>query len=51
MEKEALALLFTVIADIDSSFDLFWNDPLQGGMAGRFDFARVDGFATCAPGI
>jgi hypothetical protein len=51
MEKEALALLFTVIADIDSGFDLLWNDCLQGGMAGYFDFARVDGFAARAPGI
>ncbi|HZE52449.1 MAG TPA: hypothetical protein VE111_04130 [Bradyrhizobium sp.] len=51
MEKEALALLFTVIADIDSGFDLFWNDCLQGGMAGRIDFSRVDYLPTCAPGI
>jgi hypothetical protein len=51
MEKEALALLFTVIADIDSRFDLFWNDCLQGGMAGCFDFARLDYLPTRAPGV
>jgi hypothetical protein len=51
MEKESLALLLTVIADIDAGFDLFRNDPLQGGMTGLLDFGRVDGFATRAPGI
>ena len=28
MEEEAFALLFAVIADIDSGFDLLWNDLL-----------------------
>jgi hypothetical protein len=51
MEKEALALLLTVIADIGTGRDLFWNDPLQGGMAGLLDFNRIDGFPTRAPGI
>jgi hypothetical protein len=51
MEEESLALLFTVIADIDSGLDLFRHDPLQGGMAGLFDLGRVDDFATRAPGI
>jgi hypothetical protein len=51
MEEESLALLFAVIADIDSGFDLFRHDPLQGGMAGLLDFGRVDWFPTRAPGI
>jgi len=51
MEEESLALLFAVVADIDSGFDLLRNDPLQGGMAGLFDFGRVDDFPTRAPGI
>jgi hypothetical protein len=51
MEKESLALLLTVVADIDPGRDLFRNDPLQGGMAGLLDFDRIDGFPPCAPGI
>jgi hypothetical protein len=51
MEKESLALLFTVIADIDAGFDLFRDDALQGGVAGLVDFDRVDDVATRAPGI
>ena len=47
----ALALLLTVVADIDSGFDLFWNDCLQGGKAGCLDFARLDYLPACAPGI
>ena len=43
MEKEALALLFTVIADIDSGLDLFRHDLLQGGAAGLLDFDCIDG--------
>jgi hypothetical protein len=51
MEKEALALLFTVIADIDTGRDLLWDDPLQSGISGLLDFDRVDGFPAHAPGI
>jgi len=51
MEKESLALLLTVIADIDSGFDLLRNDSLQGGVTGLLDFDRVDDFSTRAPGI
>jgi hypothetical protein len=51
MEKESFALLFTVIADIDSSLDLFRHDLLQGGTAGMFDFGRIDWFRTRALGI
>jgi hypothetical protein len=46
MEKESLALLFTVVADIDSSLDLFRNDPQQGGMACLLDLGRVDRLPT-----
>jgi hypothetical protein len=51
MEEKSLALLFAVIADIDSGFDLFRNDPLQGGVAGLLDLGRVDWFATRTLGI
>jgi hypothetical protein len=51
MEKKSFALLFTVIADIDSSFDLFRHDLLQGCTAGMFDFGCIDWFRTRAPGI
>jgi hypothetical protein len=51
MKKEALALLFTVIADINAGLDLFRNDALQGGVAGLLDLDRVDDFSTRAPGI
>jgi hypothetical protein len=51
MEKKAFALLFTVIADIDSSFDLFRHDLLQGGTAGMFNFGCIDWLRTRAPGI
>jgi hypothetical protein len=51
MEEESLALLLAVVADIDSGFDLFRNDPLQGGMAGLLDFDRIDRFSTRPLGI
>jgi hypothetical protein len=51
MEEESLALLLTVVADIDSGFDLLWDDPLQGGVASLLDFGRVDWFPARAPGV
>ncbi len=51
MEEESLALLFAVVADVDPGLDLLRNDPLQGRMAGPFDFGRVCFLPTGAPGI
>jgi hypothetical protein len=51
MEEESLALLLTVVADIDSGFDLLRDDPLQGGVASLLDFGRVDRFPARAPGV
>jgi hypothetical protein len=51
MEKESFALLFSVIADVDSSLDLLRHDLLQGGTAGMFDFGRVDWLGTLALGV
>jgi hypothetical protein len=51
VEKESLALLLAIVADIDSGFDLFRNDVLQGSMAGLLDLSCVDRFPTRAPGV
>ncbi len=51
MEKETLALLLAIVADIDAGGDLLRNDSLQGGMARPRDFAGVDGFAAHVPSV
>jgi hypothetical protein len=51
VEKESLSLLFAVVADVDTGFDLFRNDRLQRGVAGPCDFALVDLLAARAAGI
>src|SRR5262249_36093112 len=48
VEKERLALLLAVVADIDTGFHLFGNHPGERRFAGGCERGRVDRFTTGA---
>jgi len=51
VEKEAFALLLTVVDDVDAGLDLAPDDGLHGVMTGRCDDMRIDVFAAGARAI
>ena len=51
IEKERLALLLAVIADIDAGLDLLVDDPAQRRLAQPVEFGRIDRFAAGPPHI
>src|SRR5439155_21184534 len=48
VEKEGLALLLAIVADIDSGLDLLVDDPAKRRLAEAVEFSRVDRAAAGA---
>src|SRR6266849_5138964 len=51
IEKERIALLLAIIADVDAGLALFVHDPTYGSAAGASDLGLVRGRARGAQGV